>query len=453
MLIGNPQERKAEVEILQELIPIAKARYGAGRGNARDSGPARGAGDTKFTVDTPVPYRISDLIADHRRAHGQAREQARPVALPQPASTASRPSALDPRYAFMFGSLTVYDGMAQILGRIFRVPVNDKPITILELTGLPTEIINVVVSVLCRMTFDFALWSEGQVPVTLVCEEAHRYVPANADARLRALQARHRQDRQGRPQVRRLAVHRHAAPGRDRSDHPVPVQHRVRAAHVERPRPGDREVGHRRHRLGPARVPAALGQREAIAFGDGVTLPVRIKFDELPKHCMPRSSTARFTEKWQKSVGDEGFLEAIVDRWRALAIPAGTDSMHNLSMMADAIGLRETGPLDEALRDALAQRPNLTPPAPTSDVNADGRLQAPPFRRDASPSGIKRRATPNRLVDGNAIGRAGSGAHARAPAATNPGCRDKFVAIAPRAVNASVLKTPTAPGAIFALNM
>ena len=27
---------------------------------------------------------------------------------------------------------------------------------------------------------------------------------------------------------------------------------------------------------------AALGAREAIAFGDGMTLPVRIKFDELP---------------------------------------------------------------------------------------------------------------------------------------------------------------------------
>ena len=36
VLIGNPQERKAEVEILQELIPMAKARYGAGRGNARE---------------------------------------------------------------------------------------------------------------------------------------------------------------------------------------------------------------------------------------------------------------------------------------------------------------------------------------------------------------------------------------------------------------------------------
>ena len=111
---------------------------------------------------------------------------------------------------------------------------------------------------------------------------------------------------------------------------------------------------------------------------------------------------------------------------------------------------------DEALRDALAQRPNLTPPAPTSDVNADGRLQAPPFRRDASPPFAGYQATrhpEHGVVNGNAIGRAGSGAHARAPAAANPGSRDKFVAIAPRAVNASVLKTPTAPGAIFALQL
>ncbi|HSR81296.1 MAG TPA: hypothetical protein VLL28_11010 [Hyphomicrobiaceae bacterium] len=43
------------------------------------------------------------------------------------------------------------------MGRICQVPVDDKPNT---LTGLPTEIINVVVSVLCRLSFDFALWSE-----------------------------------------------------------------------------------------------------------------------------------------------------------------------------------------------------------------------------------------------------------------------------------------------------
>ena len=79
----------------------------------------------------------------------------------------------------------------------------------------------------------------------------------------------------------------------------------------------------------------ALGQREAIAFGDGVALPVRIKFDELPKHCLPRSSTARFTEQWQTSVGDEGFLEGSSSAGaRVLGASAG-DAAQNMAMFAE----------------------------------------------------------------------------------------------------------------------
>jgi uncharacterized protein len=33
--------------------------------------------------------------------------------------------------------------------------------------------------VLCRMAFDFGLWSDGVAPLLFVCEEAHRYVPAD----------------------------------------------------------------------------------------------------------------------------------------------------------------------------------------------------------------------------------------------------------------------------------
>ncbi|HET6925466.1 MAG TPA: hypothetical protein VFI48_01235 [Hyphomicrobiaceae bacterium] len=61
VLLGDPQERKAEIELLQDMIPMAKARHGAGRGNAREAGLRR-VGDVRYTVDTPVPYRISDLI-------------------------------------------------------------------------------------------------------------------------------------------------------------------------------------------------------------------------------------------------------------------------------------------------------------------------------------------------------------------------------------------------------
>ena len=47
---------------------------------------------------------------------------------------------------------------------------------------MPSEVLNVVVSVICRLTFDFSVWSDTQMPITIVCEEAHRYAPADKDA-------------------------------------------------------------------------------------------------------------------------------------------------------------------------------------------------------------------------------------------------------------------------------
>src|SRR5438874_5374381 len=54
----------------------------------------------------------------------------------------------------------------------------------MDLSGLPSEIADVVVSLACRFIFGFGLWSgPGQVPpLLLVCEEAHRYVPADEKA-------------------------------------------------------------------------------------------------------------------------------------------------------------------------------------------------------------------------------------------------------------------------------
>ena len=316
VLIGNPQERKAEVEILQDLIPMAKARYGAGRGNAREAGLRRDLGRRQVhgRHARPLPHlRPHRRLIDERMGKLENKRDLSPY---RNLKTRLEMITLDPRYAFMFGSLTVYDSMAQILGRIFRVPVNDKPITILELTGLPTEIINVVVSVLCRMTFDFALWSEGQVPVTLVCEEAHRYVPANPKLGFEPCKrAIAKIAKEGRKYGASLCI----VTQRPAEIDPTILSQCNTVFALRMSNDRDQEIVKSAIAdtgSGLLEFLSALGQREAIAFGDGVTLPVRIKFDELPKHCMPRSSTARFTEKWQKSVGDEGFLEAIVDRWR-----------------------------------------------------------------------------------------------------------------------------------------
>jgi DNA helicase HerA-like ATPase len=360
----SDRSRKAEIEILQELIPIAKARYSAGR--ARDNQPMRRAlpEQARFTVDTPVPYRISDLtgLIDERMGKLENKRDLSPY---RQLRTRIDSISQDGRYAFMFGSLTVYDGMTQVLSRIFRVPVNNKPITIVELTGLPTEIINVVVSVLARMAFDFAHWSEGKVPLTLVCEEAHRYVPAA--------------DHLGFEPCKR-AIAKIAKEGRKYgvalcivSQRPAEVDptilsqcNTVFALRMSNDR--DQEIvtsAITDTGSGLLEFLPSLGQREALAFGDGVALPVRIKFDELPANCLPRSTTARFTEHWQRSVGDEGFLEQVVEKWRTSDIGAGGDLGQHAAFLVEGFGPEPTAPATpDTRRTEPYARPAPQPVAP-----------------------------------------------------------------------------------------
>ena len=375
VIIGDPAERKAEVEILQELIPLAKARYGSGRGNAREVGLRRST-DVKFTVDTPVPYRISDLTQTIDDRMGKL-ENKRDLSPYRNLKTRLEMISLDPRYAFMFGSVTVFDSMAQILGRIFRVPVNDKPITILELTGLPSEIINVVVSVLCRMTFDFALWSEGQVPVTLVCEEAHRYVPSKPNLGFEPCKrAIAKIAKEGRKYGASLCIVTQRPAEIDATI--LSQCNTVFALRMSNDR--DQEIVKSAIAdtgSGLLEFLTALGQREAIAFGDGVTLPVRIKFDELPKHCMPRSSTARFSEKWQLPVTDNGFLESIVERWRNSSCASAADAAQQMAMFAEAVNLSSNG--DAAAAPAAADERGTHQRDP---VGEPMRRELPSIRRE-----------------------------------------------------------------------
>ena len=163
----EPNSREAEMGILKEAIIAAKLSF---------------AGDTDeaeyLTVDTPVPFRLSSLVQHIDKAMGdfERAEQIRPYL-----RIKSRINRLrsDRRFAFMFSSVSVRDCMADIICNILRIPVDQQPITIFDLSGVPSEIVDVLVSLLCRMIFDFAMWSsrDQAVPVLVVCEEAHRYIP------------------------------------------------------------------------------------------------------------------------------------------------------------------------------------------------------------------------------------------------------------------------------------
>ncbi len=177
ILIGNGEAHPDEVDILRDFIPVAKRMFAASQEGAQKTARQPGNGRrSKFTVDVPVPYRMSDLIGliDAETGRLEMQKDLRPFKKLRARIDSIR---RDPRYNFMFANLTLQDDFALLLKRLFRIPVDGKAITVVQLMGLPSEIVNVVVSVLARMAFDLALWSDGRMPVTFVCEEAHRYVP------------------------------------------------------------------------------------------------------------------------------------------------------------------------------------------------------------------------------------------------------------------------------------
>ena len=116
-----------------------------------------------ITVDTPVPYKLSKLI-DH-------------VKQSMPTQTSKQDSYLkiinkietlqqDNRFSFLIQpDDSVTDNMKGILGKYLRIPVLGKPLSIIDLSGVPSDVVDVVVSVLCRMIFDFAVWSPRPVEV------------------------------------------------------------------------------------------------------------------------------------------------------------------------------------------------------------------------------------------------------------------------------------------------
>jgi DNA helicase HerA-like ATPase len=224
----------------------------------------------------------------------------------------------DPRYAFMFSGMLVSDSMAAFLAKIFRLPGNGRPISIVDVSGVPSDITSVVVAVLARMVFDYAIWSRGEAqrPILLVCEEAHRYIPA---------------DKSGGGQAVRKILERIAKEGR---------KYGVSLGLITQ-RPSDLAEGvlsqcgtiiamrlnnERDQAFVKAAMPEgargfldtipALRNREAIICGEGVAIPIRVALDDLEAEKRPASNDPLFSDLWRQTGGEAQILERVIKRWR-----------------------------------------------------------------------------------------------------------------------------------------
>jgi len=224
----------------------------------------------------------------------------------------------DDRFGFMFCRDPIDDTLADIVCRVLRLPVDHRPITIVDLSGVPSEIVDVFVSVMCRIIFDFALWSgEPQaVPVLLVCEEAHRYIP--------------RDERLGFGPTRR-AITRIAMEGRKYgvslclvSNRPSELSATILAQcntifALRMSNQQDHEFVRSSLPEGMGGLVAALPAlrpQEAIVVGEGVSMPLRLRFDDLDDSYRPRSMTAEFSSGWRKDELGRDFVRDTISRWR-----------------------------------------------------------------------------------------------------------------------------------------
>jgi hypothetical protein len=303
IVLGSDREPD-QAKILGEAVLAAKQAYFTKAGL-----------DKTGTVDTPVPYRISDVQRFLDMAMGSLN---RPENVTAYQSVSARLQALqaDARYAFVFGHrLTVRDELSAILSQLLRIPVDGKPITILDVSGIPSEVLNVVVSVLCRLTFDFALWSETPVPITIVCEEAHRYAPRDTGLGFEpAKRALSRIAKEGRKYGISLCVVTQRpsdlAPGLLSECNTIFALRMTNHDDQEIVRGAVPEASH-----GLMNFLPALRNGEAIAAGEGVSMPMRVCFDLLAEDRRPKSATASFTASWsQESEGSQ--VERVVERWR-----------------------------------------------------------------------------------------------------------------------------------------
>jgi hypothetical protein len=272
----------------------------------------------KLTVDAPIPYLLSDLGNLIQLEMGKM-DRAGDTAPYLRLKTKIDEIKADPRYGFMFSGMLVADTMADFLARIFRMPGDGKPISIVDVSGVPSDITAVVVAVLARMTFDFAIWSrnEPQRPILLVCEEAHRYIPSkNGEATSSVGRILSRIAKEGRKYGVSLGLI---------TQRPSDLEEGVLSQcgtiiamrlNNERDQAFVRAAMPEGARGFLDSIPA-LRNRECVICGEGVAVPIRVAFDDLVETRRPASSDPLFSSLWRDSGGEEGIIQRTIMRWRA----------------------------------------------------------------------------------------------------------------------------------------
>lgn len=305
-ITSHGRERQFDCDILSKCLLAARSKSRAAEGIA------------KLTVDSPIPYLLSDLTSYLQAEMGKLDKAGDNAPYMRLKSKIDEIKS-DPRYSFMFSGMMVADTMTSFLARIFRLPSDGKPISIIDVSGVPSDITSSVVAVLSRLVFDYAIWSrnEPQRPILLVCEEAHRYIPSDrvtTGSSVRKILERIAKEGRKYGVSLGLITQRPS----DLAEGVLSQCGTIIAMRLN----NDRDQAYVRSAMpegarGFLDTIPALRNRECIICGEGVGIPVRISLDDLEPKKRPASADPVFSELWQQTGGEEEIVARVVRRWRS----------------------------------------------------------------------------------------------------------------------------------------
>ncbi len=306
MLTSQGEQRQEDADILARCLLAARMKNRLADSMGR------------ITVDSPIPYVMSDLTTILQNEAGKL-DKASTSAPFMRIKTKIDELRNDPRFQFMFSGMLVTDTMADFIGKIFRLPADSKPISIIDVSGVPSEITSTVVAVLARLVLDYAIWGrdEKMRPILLVCEEAHRYVPNEKNIDGSSVgKILSRIAKEGRKYGVSLGLITQRPS--DLAEGVLSQCGTIIAMRLN----NDRDQAFVKAAMPEGSrgfldsIPA-LRNRECVISGEGVSIPMRVTFDELDEMKRPASADPSFVDLWRQSGGEEASVQRTVMRWRA----------------------------------------------------------------------------------------------------------------------------------------
>jgi hypothetical protein len=177
-------------------------------------------------------------------------------------------------------------------------------VTIIDLSGIPFEVLSIVVSLITRIVFDFGFYfkkikgAEVEVPILMVFEEAHNYIPNSSIVKYRSVkQSIERVAKEGRKYGISLMIV---------SQRPSEISDTIfsqcnNIVAMRLTNPSDQNYV---KRLLPDSVAAitdslpSLEKREALIIGDSITMPTIVHVNEISEK--PDSLDVNFKTEWDK---------------------------------------------------------------------------------------------------------------------------------------------------------